>query len=364
MIKTAFKRFIIWMRSSEKSDPRMDVATMKRIKLFLGAYIDSVNAQDINCYNIAKYIDKNKFEVHALARTKDFRMPDVILHKVHSNRILKNIDKYIVMKNTNADLYYLPRVEKIDIFFAKNCKKNIVSSVEIQTVYEKKSYKKFFNAYITDYFCISNFLNDLNEKNWGKRVSVLYLGVSAQKEEVEHKALHTIAYVGSIVERKRPDLFLTLAKSFPALSFVMIGDGPLLQKIRQMAETEKILNITFKGRLGNTEVLEELKKCDLLIMTSKKEGLPKVVLEAASKSVPSVYINECYTIDYIENGINGYAVKSIDGMKRIISGLIQDRILYKALSEHAGQLADHYSWKQLITQYEDYFYRMAGKEHG
>lgn len=332
---------------------------MKKIKLFLGAYIDSVNAQDINCYNIAKYIDKEKFEVHALTRAKGLKMPGVTLHRIGSNRIRKNIDKYRVMKKTNADLYYLPRVEKVDIFFAKSRKRNIVSSVEIQTVYEKKWYRKFFNSYITDYFCISDFLNDLNERNWGKRVSVLYLGVSAETERIEHKELNTIAYVGSVTERKRPDLFLELARSFPDLSFVMIGDGPLLQNIRKTAETEKIFNITFTGRLGNSEVLGELKKCDLLAMTSKKEGLPKVVLEAASKSVPSVYINEFYTIDYIENGVNGYAVKSIDGMKRIISELIKDRILYKALSEKAGQLATRYSWKELITEYEKYFCRMA-----
>ena len=51
-------------------------------------------------------------------------------------------------------------------------------------------------------------------------------------------------------------------------------------------------------------------------MTSEREGLPKVVLEAASKGVPSVYINEYYKIDYIENGINGYEVSDINSMIR------------------------------------------------
>lgn len=73
-------------------------------------------------------------------------------------------------------------------------------------------------------------------------------------------------------------------------------------------------NITFTGKIDNSSVLELLNKSDLLVMTSEREGLPKVVLEAASKGVPSVYINEYYKIDYIENGINGFGVSNINSM--------------------------------------------------
>lgn len=329
---------------------------MKKIKLFLGAYIDSVNAQDINCYNIAKFINKNLFEVHALTHGGKVNIPGVISHCVRNQRILKNIDKLRVMISVSADIYYLPRVEKIDILYAKFSKHCIISSIEIQSVYDCKLYKKFFNDYITSYFCISQFLNTLNIYYWGKSVDVLYLGVDAMiNPKHRRKTLKTIVSVGSIIERKRPYYFLQLAERFPQLNFVMIGDGPLLNELKITAANKKVENIVFKGRLKNAEVLCELDNCDLLVMTSDLEGLPKVVLEAASKAIPSIYINAYYSIDYIEDGVNGYGVNTLDLMMEQIEKLSKNPVKYQQLSHEAYKLANLYSWNHLIQAYEQFF---------
>ena len=39
---------------------------MKKIKLFLGGYVNFTNAQNLNCASIATNIDNDKFEVFAL----------------------------------------------------------------------------------------------------------------------------------------------------------------------------------------------------------------------------------------------------------------------------------------------------------
>lgn len=326
---------------------------MKKIKLLLGAYIDSVNAQDINCYNIAKHIDKDKFEVHALTHGGDVNIPGVVCHPISKGRVVKNIEKYITMKNVDADVYYLPRVEKVDIEFAKRSKKCITSSVEIQTVYENETYKKFFNKYISGYFCISEFLNTLNMKYWDKKVPVLYLGVSVDSEDICRKSLKNVIWIGSIVPRKRPEYLIELAEYFYNLNFIMVGDGELIENIRYKAK--EMSNITFTGKIDNSNVLEWLKKSDLLVMTSEREGLPKVVLEAASTGVPSVYINEYYKIDYIENGINGYEVPNINSMIAVIELLSSNDKKYISCSQHASKLAQKYHWRVLIKQYEDFF---------
>lgn len=328
---------------------------MRKIKLFLGAYIDSINAQDINCFNIAKYIDKSLFEVHALVFNEKVEIPGIICHKVHTNRLLKNIDKFKIMWRTDIDLYYLPRVEKVDILFAKMKNKKIISSVEIQTVYTKKLYYKFFNKYITDYFCISNFLNKKNKKHWNKIVDVLYLGVDTSLEVIKRKAIKNVVFIGSITKRKRPQLFLKLAKEFADLHFIMIGDGNLLQSIKKEAAINNINNIEFLGKVANSDVLDKLKRCDLLVMTSRQEGLPKVVLEAASKSVPTIYISQFYQIDYIINGINGFEAKDIEEVKQIICKLLYDEKLYQNICKNAYATSIKYSWGNLIKQYESFF---------
>lgn len=331
---------------------------MKKIIIMLGAYIDSVNAQDINCYFIAKYLNKRKFEVHALKRTKTFNMPDVHTHFVSSNRIKNKIDKFSLLKLINADVYYLPRVEKTDILFAYlyGKKKCIISSIEIQNVYSNRVYHNFFNTYIYDYFCISKFLQNLNIKYWGRKPALLYLGVECFNNIPRYREkLNNIIFVGSIEQRKRPDAFVRIASQFPELNFKMIGDGSLLKNIEDEAYQNCVQNIRFLGRLENSKVLNEMMSADLLLVLSEKEGLPKVVLEAASVGVPTIYENRNYSIDYIVNGVNGYGVESDNDVIKKIKLLEKNQETFRMLSKNAFDEAKIYTWDKLIIEWEDYF---------
>ncbi|MFT4803463.1 MAG: hypothetical protein ACI9YE_000656 [Psychroserpens sp.] len=40
--------------------------SLKKFKVFLGGYINSSNAQNINCRSIVNYLNKKKFDVFAL----------------------------------------------------------------------------------------------------------------------------------------------------------------------------------------------------------------------------------------------------------------------------------------------------------
>lgn len=331
---------------------------MEKLKILLGAYVDSVNAQNINCKEIAKRLDQNKFEVHVLVHDKPMDVEGVVSHKIGNSFLLKNLGKLYTMIKLNADIYYLPRVEKVDILFSKLRRKKscVVSSIEITSVYQNEEYKKFFNEYIFDYFCISEFLNDMNKKEWGSRKKVLYLGISEISKNIKPKVdLNTIAFVGSVEERKRPMEFAKLAKQFPNIQFVMIGSGSLLEKVRNYKKDNNVSNLRVTGKIDNNKVIEELKNVDLLLLLSKAEGLPKVVLEAASVAVPSVYINEYYSIDYIKSGENGIAVRELGNVGEIISFLKENPQKYSEMSCNALKIVPKYTWDALIKDYEEYF---------
>ena len=38
----------------------------KKIKVFLGTYVNSTNAQNLNCLALAKHLDKTKFEIKTM----------------------------------------------------------------------------------------------------------------------------------------------------------------------------------------------------------------------------------------------------------------------------------------------------------
>lgn len=352
-----YKRIVIYSQCFSKIIRKRRGTDMERkMKLLLAAYIDCVNAQDINCYNIAKYINKEKFEVHAFSYQKTCDIPGVIVHTVSHNSLLRNVKKITVMAINRFDIYYLPKRERIDLLFAKYFKRNTTSSVEIQTVYNNEKSKEFYTKSIRNYFCISKYLNEMNIKNWRKSVPVLYLGIENTTEIKNHKTqIKKIVYIGSVIERKRPDLFVELAERFRTVEFIMIGDGPLLPQIKNDVSERKIKNINFLGKLTNKNVIEKLREYDLLVITSTYEGLPKVVLEAASQAVPTVYVDQNYRIDYIENGITGFGCKTIEEVKERIDELINDNKKYMEMSYESYEMSKKYAWDVLIKDYESFF---------
>ena len=93
---------------------------------------------------------------------------------------------------------------------------------------------------------------------------------------------------------KRPQYLVNIAKTFSNLQFKMIGDGDMLEDMKKICMSENINNLRFYGRIPNSQVYQEMEECDLLLMTSEYEGLPKVIQEAAQMRLPSIYINENY----------------------------------------------------------------------
>lgn len=205
-------------------------------------------------------------------------------------------------------------------------------------------------------FAISECIRDSAEKYWGMNVPVLPLGV----REIagcgqEHDSIRKVIWVGNIKANKRPRWLIEIAKCFPKTDFLMIGDGDLQDEIDGLIAEYGLNNVKRTGRITNEKVYEYMSQSDLLLMTSEYEGLPKVIQEAAQCGVPSIYINQNYSVDFIEDGTNGYAVSDLEEMKDRISYLIMHPDQYVRMSKEAAESIKPYLWPVLIKQYEDYF---------
>ena len=92
-----------------------------------------------------------------------------------------------------------------------------------------------------------------------------------------------IGFVGNIIEQKNPSFLIDvyaeyLKKNKNAVLFI-IGDGDLSLEIKKKVEMLAISeSVIFTGRVNN--VSEFLQAMDIMLLPSKYEGLPNVVLEA------------------------------------------------------------------------------------
>jgi glycosyltransferase involved in cell wall biosynthesis len=128
-----------------------------------------------------------------------------------------------------------------------------------------------------------------------------------QTLNVDEDAL-VIGFVGRLVEQKAPDVLLTAfaiaVKTAPNARLAMVGAGPLEDDLRELAwklgVADKIL------WLGERDARTVLAGFDCFALSSRKEGLPYVVLEAMAAGLPVVATSSAgveILVDPKENGI-------------------------------------------------------------
>lgn len=97
----------------------------------------------------------------------------------------------------------------------------------------------------------------------------------------------TVCFVGRLDKRKRPELFLTLAKHFPEVRFIMVGkaeDVAWQSQLEQIARPHA--NVFLKGfvdKFSGSALSEIYNESWILINTSAREGLPLTFIEAAGR---------------------------------------------------------------------------------
>jgi glycosyltransferase involved in cell wall biosynthesis len=92
-----------------------------------------------------------------------------------------------------------------------------------------------------------------------------------------------IGIFGRLTGQKGHDLFLEVARrvlaDLPGTLFLIVGDGPLEGELRGRAKDLGVAaNVLFLGFHRETMPLYSI--CDLVLLTSRSEGLPNVILEA------------------------------------------------------------------------------------
>ena len=145
---------------------------------------------------------------------------------------------------------------------------------------------------------------------------------AAENPFTEDENRFRVALVGRMVPVKRVDLFLQTAalaeqQGEKGFAFYVIGDGPQLAAMKQMAEQLKLHSVQFLGYRDNTPAY--LQRMDALCVTSDHEGLPMVVLEAFSLGLPVVARTVGGLADLLDHGHAGLLVKSADPAEFIVN---------------------------------------------
>jgi glycosyltransferase involved in cell wall biosynthesis len=115
------------------------------------------------------------------------------------------------------------------------------------------------------------------------RTAVIYPVMPQQFALSDASPVVSVGYLGRLSEEKDPSLFAQIVTSSPPLDHAVFGDGPLM---RELAEDYQTLNLR-----GFSESKAAFSQMDVLLLTSKSEGLPLVIVEAARAKVPVLAVD-------------------------------------------------------------------------
>ena len=120
-----------------------------------------------------------------------------------------------------------------------------------------------------------------------------------QLQKIQIKArMNRIIFCSRLQKRKGIDKFVDLAEYFSSSPenyvFEIYGpDGGELQTTQEAIRSRKLDNIVYKGSLTPEEVSGVLSNSDLLVLPSKDEPFPMVVIEALAVGTPVLVMPTC-----------------------------------------------------------------------
>lgn len=121
-----------------------------------------------------------------------------------------------------------------------------------------------------------------------------------------------LLYVGRNEPVKNPADFVQLALAMPGRQFVMIGDGLAAESLREDWQVEAPLNLVLLGAATHAGVQDAIAACSVLVVTSKREGLPTLVMEGMAHRKPVVVPDEAGCMEAIGEGEFGYIYQQGD----------------------------------------------------
>jgi len=166
-----------------------------------------------------------------------------------------------------------------------------------------------------------------------------------------------VGLVGRLSWEKGVEFFLMAAArvlgDFPSARFVVVGEGPDREKLERTIDELKIReSVTMLGRRDDMPAVYA--SLDIMVSSSRQEGLPMAILEGMASSLPLVAsaVGEVPTV--VEDGVTGLLVPAED-VERLAAGileLLRDGAKRERFGAAARRLIeDEYSAERMTADY-------------
>lgn len=169
--------------------------------------------------------------------------------------------------------------------------------------------------------------------------------------------------LGRLTEAKQPhkliEVFSLIEKNSKGITLVVVGDGELLGRAKELATRKGLNKVKFMGYLDHDKAVPDLYSCsDYYIMPSKFEGQPLTLLEAMASGLPCI-VSDIPALRIIEATQCGVVVdfnNAETAASQIIEYLMKDNTNH---SRNAREYAvSNLDWETIAKRYLEEFKKL------
>ncbi|MFK3960793.1 glycosyltransferase family 4 protein [Pseudalkalibacillus hwajinpoensis] len=295
---------------------------------------------------------KHKENFYSISRTKHFRNL-LMIRKL----IVKHDIDVIHANSLRMVLYFFV----IKMLYFKKKKPGIVYTKHNVTTLEKHPilFASLLNKSVDRIIAVSEFERE-NLVRHGVRkekITTVYNGVDLKKFPFRPKERcedFKVGILARLSEEKNHDFFIEIANELRAkenLKFYIAGDGPqyqsILNKIDSLGLNDKVILV---GKSSHPE--QFIEEMDLMLLTSKLEVFPMVMLETMAVGTPLLTIEVGGVKEAIINNETGYLVKKyyVKEFNDIIIQLIENDSFGRELVQRARyKVESEFSMERMVN---------------
>jgi glycosyltransferase involved in cell wall biosynthesis len=192
-----------------------------------------------------------------------------------------------------------------------------------------------------------------------------------QKELNLHPDVPVVGNISRLFDLKGHNYLLEaasrVAEVFPETKFLLVGDGILRERLIRQAEDLKIRdNIIFTGLVERKEIPKLISVMDVIVHTSLREGLPRVLPEALAMGKPVIAFKIDGMPEIIKDGENGYLIPPKDSRKlaNSIIHLLQDKEKARRMGEAGRGIVNPAFELQVMVERISDVYKESIEERG
>lgn len=288
-------------------------------------------------------------------------------HVIHSHRYLTEV---ITREEIQPGVRYFTHFHDNIVQLKNATLSTFTNKSRFTNFYEKvrlvKKYKACNNSFIAISEDTEAYCKNVLPHSFSNRIHLLHNSINYHKFKRVDNNRSTdklrLLNIGSFTPKKNqqllPDIVKSLLDKGIDTHLTMLGDGPLLQKVKEKAGQMGLENyIHFAGNVDNVE--DYLRNANMYVHTATYEPFGLVLLEAMAAGLPVVSLDGHGNRNLIDNGNTGYIFTDPNPelFADHIVKLMSDATLYNKIRSQADVFASKHDIaqyvKQLITLYNN-----------